>query len=85
MAVAREHASRHPATVIAQQPESVKHQRQQHEIRLAEIEHVEHEGDGNEARSASSQGLGFRPDPAIACDNCAVIHHATMLRNDRHR
>ena len=34
--------------------------------------------------SASSHGPGFRPDPVIACENCAVIHHATTLSNDRH-
>ena len=46
----RKHASRHPARWSLQQPEAVQHQRQQHQIRLAEIEHVEHEGDGDEAR-----------------------------------
>jgi hypothetical protein len=25
------------------------------------------------------------PDPVIAFDNCAVIHHATAFKNDRHR
>ncbi len=35
--------------------------------------------------NASSQTPGLRPDPVIACENCAVIHHATTLTNDRHR
>ena len=35
--------------------------------------------------SASSHGPGLRPDPVIACENCAVIHHATTLSNDRQR
>ncbi len=35
--------------------------------------------------SASSQGPGLRPDPVIACENCAVIHQATTLSNDRQR
>ena len=35
--------------------------------------------------SASSHGPGLRPDPVIACENCAVIHHATTLSNARQR
>ena len=35
--------------------------------------------------SANSQGPGILPDPVIAFDNCAVIHHATAFKNDRHR
>ena len=58
----REHASRHPAALIPQQPEPVQHQRQQHEVGLAEIEHVEHEGDGDEARQRFQPGgAGLAP------------------------
>ena len=35
--------------------------------------------------SASSQIPGLRPDPAIACDSCAVIHQATTFKSDRQR
>ena len=33
--------------------------------------------------SANSHGPGVRPDPVIALENCAVIHHATALKADR--
>jgi hypothetical protein len=33
--------------------------------------------------SANSHGPGVRPEPAIACESCAVIHHATALKSDR--
>ena len=33
---------------------------------------------------ANSHGPGVRPDPVIALENCAVIHHATTLSADRH-
>ena len=35
--------------------------------------------------SASSQIPGLRPEPAIACDSCAVIHQATTFKSDRQR
>ena len=57
----REHAARHPSAVLTQQPESVQHQRQQHEVRLAEIEHVEHEGDGDKTRQRFQPRTGFAP------------------------
>ena len=33
--------------------------------------------------SANSHGPGILPDPVIALENCAAIHHATMLSSDR--
>ena len=35
---------------MLQQPEPEQHQRQQDKVGLSEIEHVEHKGDGDEAR-----------------------------------
>ena len=46
----RKHASRHPRPAMLQQPEPEQHQGQQDKVRLSEIEHVEHKGDGDEAR-----------------------------------
>ena len=37
------------------------------------------------AGSANSHGPGIFPEPVIALENCAVIHHATALNADRHR
>ena len=35
--------------------------------------------------SANSHGPGVRPDPVIALESCAVIHHATTFSSDRQR
>src|SRR3954471_22270137 len=33
--------------------------------------------------SANNQGPGVRPKPDMACENCAVIHHAAALTADK--
>ena len=67
-----------------QQPEAVQHHRQQHEVRLAEIEHVEHEGHGDEAgqRDQPGPGLAARSRHRIG-ELAPVIHHATTFKSDR--
>jgi hypothetical protein len=35
------------------------------------------------AGSAASHGPGTRPDPVIAFESCAVIHHAAALRTHK--
>ena len=86
MAVAS--ANMHPAIQAApmlQQPEAVQHHRQQDEVGLPEIEHVEHEGHGDEARQRRQPGTGLAPDPVMALENCAVIHHADDVEDRQQR
>ena len=54
----RKHASRHPRPLVLQQPEPVQHHRQQHEVRLAEIEHVEDEGNRGKTRQREQPRAG---------------------------
>ena len=70
---------------MLQQPEAVEHHGEQHEVGLAEIEHVEHERHVAKPGKENSHGPGVRPDPVIACESCAVIHHATAFSTDRQR
>jgi len=37
------------------------------------------------AGNAANHGSATLPDPVIALESCAVIHHATALRTDKHR
>ena len=61
----RKHAASHPRPCLAQQPKAVEHQRQQHEIGLAEIVHVEDEGDGDEARQREQPRTGRPSRPRL--------------------
>ena len=82
----RKHAPRHPWALMLQQPEPEQHHHQQNEIGLPEIEHVENKGDGDEARQRKQpRRRAVRPEPVIAFENWAVIHHATALTTDRNR
>ena len=54
----REHASRRPRAPALQQPEPGQHHRQQHEVRLAEIERVGNEGHRRKARQREQSRAG---------------------------
>ena len=61
----RKHAPRHPWALMLQQPEPEQHHRQQNEVGLPEIEHVENKGDGDEARQRKQPRPGLSaPSPS---------------------